>query len=171
VNTELIKKIEAVFAGVSPGAIGIRRAFAYDSRWNPGDLHEDPKLYREACEGDQREKDWREIPDELIAKAPVFPFFDDAGFKFVLPAVLHWGVRIDFDPARDRNFILEFLIYRLLPESRKADKPAVLAQRWKLTQDQIAVLLEWIDIYLSKTGKWLTPLKSQQLDRWKMLTK
>jgi hypothetical protein len=169
-NTELIKKIEAAFAGVPPGVVGIRQAFAFDSL-KPGDLHENPKLYREACEGDQREKDWREIPDELIAKASVFPFLDDAGFKFVLPAVLHWGVRIDFDLARDRNFILEALVYRLLPERRKADKPDVLAQRWKLTQDQIAVLIEWIDIYLSKTGKLLSALKSQQLERWRTLAK
>jgi hypothetical protein len=162
----LMKKIEQAFRDVPRGEIGIREAAAIDARLYEGGLHEDKKRYARAVAADV-EENWQDIPDEVLAADnAVFTCLDDAGFKFVLPAIMRWSLK----PATiDNNHAAEFLAMKLLPQSRKADRPEVMAQRWKLSKAQIIVIAEWLESYLSRHRPYPGALEAAQLQRWKEL--
>lgn len=63
------------------------------------------------------EDNWQDIPDEVLAAdSAVFSYLDDAGFKFVMPAIMRWSLR----PATiDENNVAEFFAMKLLPEIAK----------------------------------------------------
>lgn len=166
---EFIEKIEVAFDKVSPGLIGIREARAMDDRIIPGGLYEDLLKYKEACRLDKIETHWLQIPDEVLALPPVFPFFDDNGFKFILPAIMHWSTRNNFKKEKDPCNVAEYLVYKLLPESRKADKPNKLILNWNLSGEQIVVIIDWITMFVDQTKYTLTNLESEQLECWKLL--
>ena len=113
------------------------------------------------------EDNWQDIPDEVLAAdSAVFSYLDDAGFKFVMPAIMRWSLR----PATiDENNVAEFFAMKLLPESRKADKPDTMAQKWKLTKEQIIVITEWLEDFLSKHRPYPSALVAAQLECWKEL--
>ena len=96
-----------------------------------------------------------DISDEVLAADnAVFAHLDDAGFKFVMPAVMRWSLK----PASiDKNHVAEFFAMKLLPESRKAAKPDVMAKKWKLTKEQIIVIAEWLEDYLSRHRPYPEP--------------
>lgn len=77
------------------------RASATDSRLNPGDTYENKARYAVARWADAAEDDWRDISDEVLADNPaVLSFLDDAGFKFVLPAVTRYPTRTRWRSSR-----------------------------------------------------------------------
>ena len=164
--SSLMEKIERAFQVVPRGEIGIREAAAMDARLYEGGLHEDKKRYARARAADIEEK-WQDISNELlVADNAVFAYLDDAGFKFVLPAVMRWSLK----PATiDSNHVAEFLAMKLLPQSRKADEPDVMAQKWKLSKEQIIVIVEWLENYLSRHRPYPGALEAAQLERWKEL--
>jgi hypothetical protein len=164
--SDLMKRIEQAFQDVPRGEIGIREAAAMDARLYEGGLHEDKRRYAQARAADI-EENWQDILDEVLAADnAVFAYLDDAGFKFVMPAVMRWSLK----PATiDKNHVAEFLAMKLLPQSRKADKPDVMAQKWKLSKEQIVVIAEWLGDYLSRHRPYPGALEAAQLERWKEL--
>jgi hypothetical protein len=82
---------------------------------------------------------------------------------------MRWTTRIDFDPAQDLGDVAFSLTNIVLPESRSKDKPEILAKRWQLTQEQVRVLIDWIELHSNRTGATLNSLKREQLERWKQL--
>jgi hypothetical protein len=162
----LIKRIEQAFRDVPRGEVGIREAAAMDARLNEGGLHADKRRYAQARAADI-EENWQDIPDEVLATdSAVFNYLDDAGFKFVMPAVM----RLSLKPTTINNdHVAEFLAMRLLPESRKAGKPEAMVQKWRLSKEQIVVIAEWLENYLSKHGCYPGALVAAQLERWKEL--
>ena len=162
----LIRRIEQTFQDIPRGKIGIREAAAIDARWYEGGLHEDKKRYAQARAADI-EDNWQDISDEVLAADhAVFGYLDDAGFKFVMPAIMRWSL----NPATiDKNDVAEFFAMYLLPESRRADKPDAMVQKWKLTKEQIIVIAEWLEIYLSKHRPYPSALVAAQFERWKEL--
>jgi hypothetical protein len=164
--SDLIERIEQAFRNIPRGEIGIREAAAIDARLYEGGLHEDKKRYAQAGAADM-EENWHDIPDEVLAAdSAVFSYLDDAGFKFVMPAVMRWGLK---PTTLDKNNVVEFFVMKLLPESRKADKPNAMAQKWKLSQEQIIVITAWLENYLSKHGSYPSALVVAQFERWKEL--
>jgi hypothetical protein len=162
----LIKKIEQAFQDIPRGEIGIREAAAMDARLQEAEPHEDKRRYAQICAADIEEK-WQDIPDEaLAANNAVFSYLDDAGFKFVMPAIMRWSLK----PATfDKNHVVEFFAMKLLPESRKADKPEAMAHKWKLSREQIIVIAEWLENYLAERESCPGALEAAQLERWKAL--
>jgi hypothetical protein len=162
----LIERIEQAFRDLPRGEIGIREAAAMDARLYRGGLHEDKKRYAQAVAADV-EENWQDIPDEVLAADnAVLTYLDDAGFKFIMPAIMRWSLK----PATiDKNRVAEFLVMKLLPESRKADGPEVMAQRWKLSTAQIIVIVEWLESYLSRHRPYPGALEAAQLERWREL--
>jgi hypothetical protein len=162
----LIERIEQAFQDVPRGEIGIREAAAMDARLHEGGLHEDKKRYARARAADI-EENWQDLSDEVLAADnAVLAHLDDAGFKFVMPAIMRWSLK----PATiDENQVAEFLAMKLLPESRKADRPEVMAQKWKLSKAQIIVIAEWLESYLSRHRPYPGALEAAQLERWKVL--
>ncbi len=112
------------------------------------------------------EEDYKDIPDEVLAAPPVFNFLDDAGFKFVMPAIMRWSLK---STTEDKKEVLAFFAYKLIPESRKADKPDVLAQKWKLSKEQIQVIVEWLEFYTFNYLTYPSELEAAQIERWKKL--
>ena len=159
----LIKRIEQAFQDIPRGEIGIREAGAMDARLHEAGPHEDKRRYAQARAADI-EKQWQDIPDEtLAANGAVFSYLDDAGFKFVMPAVMRWSLK----PATfDKNHVVEFFAMKLLPESRKADKPDAMARRWKLSGEQIIVIAEWLENYLAAHERCPGALEAAQLRHW-----
>jgi hypothetical protein len=161
----LIKKIEQAFQDIPRGKIGIREAAAMDARWHEAGSQEDKRRYAQACAADV-EEEWQDIPDEALAQnGAVFSHLDDAGFKFVMPAIMRWSLK---PTTSDKNHVVEFLAMKLLPESRKADKPEAMARRWSLSAKQIIVIAEWLENYLAERGS-CPALEAAQLERWKAL--
>lgn len=163
--SDLIIRIEQAFQNVPKGEVGLREAAAIDARCYEGGLYEDKKCYALARAADV-EEDYRDIPDEVIAAPPVFPYLDDAGFKFVMPAIMRWSLK---PSAKDENDVIAFFAMQLLPESRKADKPEVLAQKWNLSKEQIVVIVEWLEFYISNYLNYPSALVAAQFERWKKL--
>jgi hypothetical protein len=162
----LIKKVELAFQDIPRGEIGIREAAAMDARWHEAGPHEDKKRYAQARAADIG-KQWQDIPDEaLAANSAVFSYLDDAGFKFVIPAIMRWSLK---PTTLDKNRVVEFLAMKLLPESRKADKPEAMAHKWKLSKEQIIVIAEWLENYLAERESCPGALEAAQLERWKAL--
>ncbi|MCA9591055.1 MAG: hypothetical protein KC657_37415 [Myxococcales bacterium] len=159
VDGALIARIEEAFAGVPRGRIGIREAGAIDLR-----LAEHDAEYVSARDED-RETDWRDIPNEVLAHDPsVFPHLDDQGFKFVLPAVMRWTVAVAFDRFLDRWTVSRALLFFLLD----GDSPARLARRWELSPRQVAVVVAWLDAYLG--SKMLRDANDvERVERWRTL--
>ena len=144
-NTDLIRTIEVAFAGTPRGRVGIREASARDSRLDPGELYEDRVRFEQALRDDARESDWTQIPGDVIAADPaVFSHLDDAGFAFVLPAVMRWALAIDFDREQDPWDVVGSLAQHLMPPWRPADTPAVLVERWKLSRAQVSAVAGWL---------------------------
>ncbi|MEA3150171.1 MAG: hypothetical protein QOD56_1110 [Gammaproteobacteria bacterium] len=162
----LIERIEEAFREVPRGEIGIREAAAMDARLYEGGLHEHKARYARARAADI-EENWQDIPDEVLAAGnAVFTYLDDAGFKFVMPAVMRWSLK---PSTIDKNHVVEFLAMKLLPESRQADRPVVMAQKWKLSNEQIIVIAEWLGNYLSQHMPFPGALEAAQFERWKEL--
>ena len=163
--SDLISRIEQAFQNIPRGEVGLREAAAMDALWYEGGLYEDKTRYALARAADV-EEDYRDIPDEVLAAPPVFPYLDDAGFKFVMPAIMHWSLK---PSTQDENDVIAFFAMKLLPESRKADKPEVLAQKWKLSKEQIVVIVEWLEFYKTNYLNYPSALKEAQFERWKKL--
>jgi hypothetical protein len=162
----LIKRIEEAFRNIPRGEVGIREAAAIDARLYEGGLHEDKRRNAQARAADI-EQNWQDIPDEVLAADnAVFTYLDDAGFKFVIPAIMRWSL----NPFTiDKNHVAEFFAMRLLPQARKADKPDAMVQKWRLSKEQIVVIAEWLENYLSKHSRCPGALEVAQLERWKEL--
>jgi hypothetical protein len=162
----LIKRIERAFQDIPRGKIGIREAAAMDARLHEAGLREDKRRHAQIRAADVEEQ-WRDIPDEaLAANCAVFSYLDDAGFKFVMPAIMRWSLLLT---TSDKNHVVEFFAMKLLPESRKADKPEAMARRWKLSGEQIIVIAEWLENHLAERGSGPGALEAAQLERWKAL--
>jgi len=162
----LIKRIEQAFRNIPRGEVGIREAAAMDARLYEGGLHEDKKRYAQSRAADI-EENWQEIPDEVLAADnAVFTYLDDAGFKFIMPAIMRWSSK---PVTVDKNHVAEFFAMRLLPESRKADKPEAMVQKWRLSKEQIVVIAEWLENYLSRHSRCPSALEVAQFERWKEL--
>jgi hypothetical protein len=163
---DLAKRIEQAFRRVPRGEVGIREAAAMDARLNEGGLHEDKRRYAQARAADV-EDNWQDIPDEVLAaENGVFSYLDDAGFRFVMPAVMRWSLK---PTTLDKNHVAEFFAMKLLPESRKADKPDAMVQKWGLSKEQVVVIAEWLENYLSQHRLCPSALEVAQLERWKEL--
>lgn len=172
-NEYLIQKIETAFDGVRPGKIGIRCADAYDSRLKAEDLDL-------ACSQDT-EMDWKLIPDRILSRNDsIFGWFDAAGFKFILPAMMRWSLKPDF---HDKCGVIEMLVDRLLPCEtyqdhngstfwRKGTPPESLVEKWNLSFAQISTIIEWLEYYRNHIATLpLMPLAIEQLESWKVLAK
>lgn len=152
-------EIDRAFNQVSPGNIGIREAQAQDDRGNDAELT--------AARLQDSEETWKDIPDEVLRNCPnAFTYLDKDGFKFLMPAVMHWSLR-------DNNFELDlsaFLFYNLVCETRKPEyKPIEIVKKYELTPPQISAVISWIEAFVALTGPSLASLETAQVERWKAL--
>ena len=83
---DIVRAIEAAFAGVPRGRITLHEAEAIDG-------YETAEERQEARELDP-EQDWRAVPGVSIEECPdALSFLDPEGWRFYLPAYMRWALQ------------------------------------------------------------------------------
>ena len=158
VTVDRIAQIERAFAGVPRGLIGLREANALDDR-----LDETDPAALVAFRLADIETDWRKIPEKiLLANPSVFSFLDDAGLKFVIPAVFTWFYK---NPNASSE-VPEFLYYSLLPTTRRSREAKTLISELKFTPDQTRVIFTWLQDMIAAGKVRPSAFDLTQLAKW-----
>jgi hypothetical protein len=118
---DIVRAIEAAFAGVRRGQITLHEAEAMDGYASAAE--------RQEARARDPEQDWRDVPAAAIDECPTaLCFFDPVSWRFYLPAFMRLGLQRLKDP---HNGAMDETIYTLAKGSAPPSAVAHALERFR----------------------------------------
>jgi hypothetical protein len=137
---QVIRELEDAFLGVPLGKITLHEAEALESYATD--------VQRRAARELDRERDWRDVPDQAIRECPAaLSFLDPESWRFYLPAYIRYGLRYT------NTDVVDDAIYALNPAGIRQHEQVIEERFGTLNAAQVRAVCSFL-LFASRNGDW-----------------